>query len=114
MARVKPRPPTVTRLDGSSQAKFKIEAPRGCTATVLLKMVQRDTVKRETYWALWLLVGRAGDVAASVDVGAANEDILRFDVPDDTLVTPEYLQRYLEEFFASDPGTRGDTPIIKG
>src|SRR5256885_10744784 len=68
--------PTVTRLAGD----IELVAPRGCSASVLIKLVTRDNGHR--YYSWWAMVGRHGMDTFSLHYRHNGEDVLRFDVPE--------------------------------
>jgi hypothetical protein len=103
--------PTVTRLEANVT---HIITPAGCCASVLLKFVDRDPEKRVSYDAWWVVVGRYHAGAVSVPYTLSHDDTLRFDVPVGTLLSTDYLQEYLTEFWCHDHHRPGDTVIIKG
>src|ERR1043165_7671448 len=67
--------PAVSRVIGD----VDLVAPRGCSASVLLKLVTRDDGHR--YYSWWLVVGRHDPDSLSGHYKHNGEDGLRFDVP---------------------------------
>jgi hypothetical protein len=120
MALVTASAPIVTRLHAPEPLAagappiIDITAPLGCCASVILKQVGHDARRRERYYSWWLVAGRDQAGAVSVPYVFTGEDAIRFDVPHDTLLSSEYLQKYLTEFWKSDRTLPPDTPIVKG
>lgn len=99
--------PTVTRLAGN----VDLVAPRGCSASVLLKLVTRDDGHR--YYSWWLVVGRHDADSLSVHYKHNGEDVLRFDVPEGFPLSSASLQPHLVSFLASENTEPSDPPIIR-
>ena len=100
--------PTVTRLSGN----VDIVAPRGCSASVLLKLVTRDDGHRYYQW--WAVAGRHGMDTFSLRYKHNGEDVLRFDVPDGFPLSAASLQPHLVSFLESENTEPSDSPIIRG
>lgn len=100
--------PTITRLTGD----VELVAPRGCSASVLLKLVTRDDGHR--YYSLWAVVGRYDRDKISVPYKYTGEDTIRFDLPEGMPLSAERLQPYLSDYLASDGTEPPDPPVIKG
>lgn len=100
--------PVITRITRD----LDLVAPRGCRASVLLKLVERDEGHR--YYEWWLVVGRHGAEMMSVKYKADGADTIRVDVPEGMRLSAEALQPHVTAFLAkervepADPGTVRD------
>ena len=99
--------PTITRLTGD----VHLVAPRGCSASVVLKEVDRDDGHR--YYTWWLVVGRSDAEALSVPYKHNGDDMIRIDLPEGMSMSADALQPYLKAFWDKQPLEPDDTPIIK-
>src|ERR1041384_3019478 len=88
--------PAVSRVIGD----VELVAPRGCSASVLLKLVTRDDGHRYYQW--WAVAGRHGMDTFSLRYKHNGEDVLRFDVPDGMPLSAASLQPHLESYLAGE------------
>ena len=100
--------PTITRLTGD----VDLVPPRGCSASVVLKEVERDDDHR--YYAWWLVVGRSGGDALSMPYKHHGEDMIRIDLPEGMSLSATCLQPYLTAFWNEQSLEADAPPIIKG
>lgn len=100
--------PTVTRVEGN----LELSAPRGCSASVLLKLVTRDDGHR--YYAWWAMAGRHDADAYAIHYKHNGEDVLRFDLPEGMALSAEALQPHLESFLKGENNEPSDPPVIRG
>jgi hypothetical protein len=100
--------PTVTRV----ASDVELVAPRGCSASVLIKLVTRDDGHR--YYSWWAVVGRHGVDTFSIRYKHNGEDVLRFDLPEGMPLTAEALQPHLASYLASENVQAADPPVIRG
>jgi hypothetical protein len=100
--------PTITRIDRS----VDLVAPRGCSASVLLKLVTRDDGHR--YYVWWAVAGRHDADAFSVHYKHNGEDVLRVDLPDGMPLSAASLQPHLESYLKSENTQPSDPPVIRG
>jgi len=114
MAKAKPSTPKVKRLTAAEGNPSDITPPADCCATVLLREVGHDDERKERYFAWWLVVGRDGATALTVPYKFDGAFTLRFDIPDDTLLSTDYMQDALTTWWKTDQHLPPDTPIIKG
>jgi hypothetical protein len=99
--------PTITQLI----ADVELIAPRGCSASVLLKLVTRDDGHR--YYAWWAMVGRYDHDALAISYRYTGEDTIRFDVPEGMRLCAESLQPHLTAYLRNAGTEPPDTPIIR-
>lgn len=99
--------PVVTRITRD----LELVAPRGCRASVLMKLVERDDEHRQYEW--WLVVGRHGAETMSVKYKADGADVIRIDVPDGMPLTATELQPHLAEFLAQEHLQQNAPPTIR-
>lgn len=97
---------SVTKITGN----LELTPPDGCTASVLLKLVDHTTKPPENVFAVWLLAGRWEAVAVSIPYQHTGETTLRIDVPAGTDPTTAYLQARLDEWWAANTTEAGGTP----
>jgi hypothetical protein len=100
--------PVVTRL----VADVDLVAPKGFTASVLLKLVSRDDTQRQ--YALWALAGRHDVDTCIVPYKYTGEDTIRVDLPEGMPLSAEALAPHLTAFLASEGNEPPGTPIIRG
>lgn len=100
--------PTVTRLVGD----VELVAPRGCSASVLLKLVSRDDGHR--YYVWWAVVGRHDADTFSARYKHNGEDVLRFDIPEGMALSAEALQPHLASYLKRENTEPSDPPVIRG
>src|SRR5262245_59096693 len=103
---VKQPKPKITRLERD----VELVAPRGCHASVLLKLVDRDDGHR--YYSWWAVVGRHDMDSVSVSYKYTGEETIRFDLPDGIPLSAESVQPHLTRFLARRHEGPGDPPII--
>lgn len=99
--------PAITRLTGD----VDLVPPRGCSASIVLKEVDRDDEHR--YYTWWLVVGRSGEDATSMPYKHNGEDMIRIDLPEGMSLSATDLQPYLTAFWAQQSLEPDDTPIIR-
>jgi len=95
--------PRITRIDRD----LELVAPRGCHASVLLKLVNRDN--RHRYYAWLAMVGRAGS-EVSVMYRHTGADTIRCDLPFGVPLSAKSLERHLRQFLAAE--VAGPPPVI--
>ena len=104
--------PVVTRI----KANVELQAPPGCSASVLLRQVTRvgpaDGPGQRTF-AWWLAVGRFQVKAITVPFVFDGVDTLRVDVPEGTSLDTDTLQTALAMFVKGDDHLPEDTVVIK-
>lgn len=99
--------PTLTRVTGD----IELVAPRGCSASVLLKLVSRDDGHR--YYSWWAMVGRHDMDSFSIRIKYRGEDLIRCDLPEGMPLSEETLQPHLTSFLAGEHTQPAGTPIIR-
>lgn len=100
--------PTITRVIGD----VDLVAPRGCSASVLIKLVSRDDGHRYYQW--WAVAGRHGMDTFSLRYKHNGEDVLRFDLPEGMPLSAASLQPHLESYLAGENTEPSDPPVIRG
>ena len=96
--------PRISRLEHD----IELVAPRGCHASVLLKLVNRDD--RHLYYAWLAMAGRAGS-EATVSYRHTGGDTIRCDLPDGVPLSARSIEPHLRKFFASAE-VAGPPPVI--
>ena len=91
---------------------LEIVVPLHCRASVLLKLVERDAQHR--YYAWWLVVARHDLDEVAVSYRYTGEDTIRFDVPQDAVLSSSWLQPQLAAFLVQEGTMPPHPPIIKG
>lgn len=99
--------PTLTRVTGD----IDLVAPRGCSASVLLKLVSRDGGHR--YYSWWAMVGRHDVDSFAIRYKYHGEDLIRCDLPEGMPLSEESLQPHLVSFLAGEHNEPDGTPIIR-
>jgi hypothetical protein len=107
MAKKKPvLKPKITRL----KSDITLVAPKGCHASVLLKLV--DRVDGSRYYSWWAMVGRYDMDKIAISYKYTGEDTIRCDLPEGMPLQAAVLQRHLVRYLKSLQDAEGDTPII--
>ena len=89
----------------------KVIVPDDCQASLILREVARDDSR---YYAFWLLAGRYGRDAMSVQYKLTGDAAIRCDVPRGIDVSPTVLSPYLKKFLHDEGGLGDGPPIIIG
>lgn len=116
MTEVASAQPAVTIVAPKSTETVTIQAPTGCSATVLLNRVGESGGR--SLLAIWILAGRYLEGAVTLSCELTADDLMfRIDVPQTARLSIEYLQECLDLWWAArkkqgiEPD---DTPIIVG
>jgi hypothetical protein len=102
-----PLRPTLTRITGD----IDLVAPRGFSASVLLKLVSRDDGHR--YYSWWAMVGRHDMDSFAIRYKYRGEDLIRCDLPEGMPLSEASLQPYLTSFLAGEHHQPDGTPVIR-
>ena len=99
--------PTLTRITSD----VELVAPRGFSASVLLKLVSRDDGHR--YYSWWAMVGRHNVDSFTIRYKYHGEDLIRCDLPEGMPLSKESLQPHLVRFLAGEHNEPDGTPIVR-
>lgn len=88
--------PMLTRVTGD----IDLVAPRGYSASVLLKIVGRDDGHRDYSWLA--MVGRNDMDTVSIRYRYTGDDVIRCDLPEGVPLSLESMQPYLSVFLADE------------
>jgi hypothetical protein len=101
-----------------TETRITLEAPVDCCASVVLKLVaiDRSSLPTTRFYAWWVVAGRYESDGVPLEFAIkGEEEAYRMDVPRGVLLSSEYLQHHLTQFFrdGKTPSPE-DTPIIRG
>ena len=106
-----------SRLVSVVNASMTLVPPRGCCASVLLKLVEPISGhgrKDKRLFAWWTMAGSHKGQEMQVEYIHDEIDTVRIDIPEGASICTSYLQRLLREYWEEGEELPPDTPVVKG